>query len=141
MRLTFLDAVKDLLVDALGARLSPGVHDYLDLFVDDGVMETPYAPSGSDGPTTGRAAIAARMEALHGVIRLADFALTAAYPVSNGQSVVLEYVGTVHLERKGTSFRQSYISVLTLRDGRLALWREYTNPLAAQAALPAAVNV
>lgn len=88
----------------------------------------------------GRAAIAARMEALRGVIRLADFAPTAAYPISDGASVVLEYTGTVHLERKGTSFRQNYIAVLTLRGGRLALWREYTNPLAAQAAVPASVE-
>ena len=47
---------------------------------------------------------------------------------------MLEYDGTVHLEKNGTRFRQRYVAIVTLRDGRIALWREYLNPLASQAA-------
>ncbi len=36
--------------------------------------------------------------------------------------------------QKGTRFRQRYVGIVTLRDGRIALWREYLNPLASQAA-------
>ena len=68
------------------------------------------------------------------MLRLADFTLLAAYPVQDGMTTVLEYDGTVHLEQAGTQFRQRYIAVLQLRDGRLALWREYTNPIAAKTA-------
>ncbi len=131
--LPFLDAVKDLLVGALGGQLSPGVTDYMDLFAEDGVLETPYVPPGSTSRLQGKPAIAAFLDTLRGVIRLADFSLLAAYPAQDGITV-LEYEGTVHLEKPGKRFRQRYIAVLRLRGGRLALWREYTNPLAAKTA-------
>lgn len=133
MPLPFLDAAKDLMVTALGDRLSPGVADYLDLFCRDGVLETPYVSPGSTSRWEGQA-IAAFLGKLRGVIRLADFSLVAAYPAQDGATTVLEYDGTVHLEKDGTQFRQRYIAVVTLRDGRIALWREYLNPLASQAA-------
>ncbi len=133
MRLPFLDAAKDLMVTALGARLSPGVADYLDLFCQDGVLETPYVSPGSPSRWEGPA-IAGYLGTLSGVIRLADFSLVAAYPAQDGATIVLEYDGTVHLENSGTQFRQRYVAVVMLRDGRIALWREYLNPLASQAA-------
>ena len=137
MPLPFLDAVKRLLVDALGDRLSPGVDDYMDLFSDEGVLETPYVPPDAPSRWEGRAAIAAFLDTLRGVVRLADVRLTASYPAADGATVVLEYEGTVHLERDGTQFGQRYISVVQLAAGRIVLWREYTNPLAAKAATPA----
>ena len=57
--------------------------------------------------------------------------------MADGATVVLEYEGIVHLERDGTQFRQRSISVVQLAAGRIVLWREYTNPLAAKAATPA----
>lgn len=137
MPLPFLDAVKDLLVTALGPQLASGVHDYMDLFAEDGVLETPYVPPGNTSRLEGKPAITAFLGRLHGVIRLADFNLLAAYPAQDGITTVLEYDGTVHLEKAGTQFRQRYIAVLQLRNGRLALWREYTNPVAAKAATAA----
>lgn len=133
MPFPFLDAAKDLMLTALGARLSPGVADYLDLFCSDGVLETPYVSPGSPSRWEGPA-IGAYLGTLSGIIRLADFTLVAAYPAQDGATTVLEYDGTVHLEKNGTQFRQRYVAIVTLRDGRLALWREYLNPLASQAA-------
>lgn len=132
MSLAFLDGVTDLLRRALGQRLAPGVADYLDLFHEEGVLETPYVPRGSSSRWEGRTAIAAFLETLRGVIRLADFELLGAYPAEDGATVVLEYEGTVHLEQQGRQFRQRYISVVRTERGRIALWREYTNPLASQ---------
>ncbi len=133
MPLPFLDAVKDLMVAALGARLSPGVDDYLDLFCHDGVLETPFVSPGSPSRWQGHA-IATYLVKLLGVIRLHDFTLVAAYGAQDVSTTVLEYDGTVHLLKNGTQFRQRYVAVVTLRDGRIALWREYLNPLASQAA-------
>lgn len=134
MSLPFLDAAKDLMVTALGARLSPGVADYMDLFCEHGVLETPYVAPGRPSRWEGTQAIAAFLGRLSGVIRLADFSLVAAYPAQDGATTVLEYDGTVHLEKDGARFRQRYIAVVKLQDGRIALWREYLNPLASQAA-------
>ena len=106
MPLPFPDAVKRLLVAALGDQLSPGMDDYTDLFNDKGVLETPYVPPGAPSRWEGQAAIAAFLDALRGVIRLADVHLAASYPAADGAAVVLEYEGTVPLERDGTRFRQ-----------------------------------
>lgn len=137
MPFPFLDAVKSLLVATLGGRLSPGVSDYMDLFADEGVLETPYLPPGSTSRLQGRQAIAGFLDKLRGVNRLSDFSPLAAYPAQDGATIVLGYEGTVHLEKEGVQFRQRYISVLQLHDGRLALWREYTNPLTAKTATAA----
>ena len=63
--------------------------------------------------------------------------MLAAYPAQDGITTVLEYDGTVHLEQAGMQFRQRYVAVLQIRDGRLTLWREYTNPIAAKTATAA----
>ena len=127
-----LDAVTGLLVAALGDRLAPGVSDYIDLFHEDGVLETPYVPEGSPYRWEGKPAIAAFLEQLRDVVRLADLHLTGAYSAEDNATVVLEYEGTVHLERQGRQFQQRYISVVRTERGRIALWREYTNPLASK---------
>ncbi|WP_210248947.1 nuclear transport factor 2 family protein [Methylobacterium sp. WL64] len=129
-----LDAVADLLIAALGDRLAPGVSDYMDLFREDGVLETPYVSEGSPARWEGRPAIAAFLQTLRGVVRLADFHLIDVYPAADGATVVLEYEGTVHLEQQGQKFRQRYISIVRTDHARITLWREYTNPLAAKTA-------
>ncbi len=133
MPLPFLDAAKDLMVAALGNRLSPGVADYLDLFCPDGVLETPYVSPGSPSRWEG-SAIGSYLGTLSGFIRLAEFTLVASYPAQDGATTVLEYDGTVHLEKAGTRFRQRYVGIVMLRAGRIALWREYLNPLASRTA-------
>ena len=129
--------MKDLVVGALGSQLTPGVDDYLDLFADDGVLETPYVAPGSISRVEGRDAIGVFLDKLRGVIRLADFALIATFPAQDGITTVLEYEGTVYLEKQGTRFHQRYIAVFQVRGGRLSLWREYTNPSATGTATPA----
>lgn len=132
--LPHLDAVTGLLVAALGDRLAPGVSDYMDLFHEDGVLETPYVSADNPSRWEGRPAIAAFLETLCGVVRLADFRLLDVYPAEDSATVVLEYEGTVQLEQQGRQFRQRYISVVRTERGRIALWREYTNPLASKIA-------
>lgn len=133
---TFLAANTRLLQTALGHRLAPGVEDYLDLFRDDAVVEFPYKATEAGDRVEGKAAIAAYMEQLRGVVTLENMRLTASYacPADAGgnaasDTVVLEYAGTVHAEKTGVRFGQLYIAVVTVRDGRIALFREYTNPL------------
>lgn len=124
----FLDGNKRLLVEALGDRLAPGVADYLDLFTHDAVLEIPYGRTVEGDRAEGRAAIAAFMEQLRGRVTLESMTLGALHEAADG-TVVLEYDGTVRAETAGVRFRQRYIAVVTLRDGRIAAFREYSNPL------------
>ena len=126
MSLPFLAGVTTLLTTALGDRLDPGVTDYLDLFTDDAVLEVPYAPAGPLR-LDGRDAIADAMEKLRGVVALEPMTLTGA--VAQGDRTVLEYEGRVHVLKTDRRFEQRYIAVIGLREGRIALFREYANPL------------
>ena len=135
----FLAANKRLLQTALGDWLAPGVEDYLDLFRDDAVLEIPYGATEAGDRVEGKAAISAYMEQLRGKVTLEEMRLTASYVSPGGEgggaagdTMVLEYAGTVHAEKREVRFRQRYIAVVTVRDGRIALFREYTNPLLAR---------
>ena len=128
----FLAGVTRLLTAALGGRLADPVDDYLDLFGADAVLELPYGDSIAGERVEGRSAIAAYMEALRGVVVLEDMTLEASHDA--GEVVVLEYRGRVLAVRNDARFEQRYVAVVTLRDGRIARFREYSNPLLARPA-------
>ena len=129
----FLDGNTRLLRSALGERLASGIEDYLDLFRDDAVLEIPYGRTVDGERVEGKQAIAAYMERLRGTVTLDEMVLTAP-PIEAGDTVVLEYLGTVHAERNDVRFGQRYVAVVTLIEGRIASFREYSNPLLAQRA-------
>lgn len=123
----YLDTVKDLLIQALGERLAPGVPDYLDLFADDAVLETPYGLPDSRTRVVGRTDLAVFVESLRGYVELSDMTLRADYPSADGV-VVLEYDGTVRQPERGLTFDQRYIAVIHTRAGRVTVFREYSDP-------------
>jgi uncharacterized protein len=113
---------------ALGDRLRPGAATFADLFTEDGVIEVPFDGDGTAAPLQGRAAIASMVEALRGVLRFEQVEFTHVHDV-DGATVICEYQTRLHRADLGGSFRRRYISVITLRDGRIAHVREYGGPL------------
>lgn len=128
----YLDAVTLLLVEALQERLAPGVDDYLDLFADSAVLETPYAPQ-PPRRIAGRDEIGLFVGSLRGHVELSDMVLTGRYEAPEG-TVVLEYDGVVHQPRRRLTFSQSYVAVVRTDAGRVVLFREYSDPMKAEAA-------
>ena len=133
--LLFLGSVTCLLTSTLGDRLKGPVEDYLDLFNEDAVLEIPYGQTSAGERVEGKAAIATYMEKLRGTVSLEAMTLEASHDC--GETVVLEYRGTVLAVRNDVRFEQRYIAIVTLRDGRIALFREYSNPVLAQQAFSA----
>ena len=127
MTLPFLQPVTVLVVAALGGRLSPGVADYLDMFCDDGVLETPYVPARASSAWRGKAVIADYLSSLSDTMVMQSMTLRSSRPTERG--AVLEYSGDVYRSDHEVTFRQDYIAVIELRDGRIALFREYSDPL------------
>lgn len=132
MDLSHLRGATDLLRSALADRLRPRGADYLDLFADDAVVEIPYTANGGDR-MSGRDEIAAYMGRLRGVVVLEAMTLKKAY-WSTKDDVVLEYEGLVHALTTDRRFAQSYVAVVEIHDGRIKLFREYSNPLPAMQA-------
>ena len=123
---TSLDAI---LKDQLGDRLAPGAATFLDMFAENGVLECPFAPPGALRHLQGKAAIADYYGRLTAVQGSEGMVLTASYPAESPDHLLLEYDGVVSNKRDGGVYRQRYVAIAAVSDGRLSLFREYWNPL------------
>ena len=57
------------------------------------------------------------------------FADLRIYPADNPDTLFVEYRGEAHVFATGRTLHQSYIAQLTMKDGKIALYREYWDPL------------
>lgn len=118
-----------MLREALGSALAPGASRFLDMFAEDGVMEFPFAPPGVAKRLEGRPALAAHLASLEGLASFNRMALRSCHRALDAEVFVLEFDGFGTGAATGRPFEQSYVSVITLRDGRIAQYRDYWNPL------------
>ncbi|MBQ2263688.1 MAG: nuclear transport factor 2 family protein [Loktanella sp.] len=126
------DTFSDLLRAALGSHLAPA-DDMLDLFTDDIVFEFPFAPEGLPTRFEGRDALTGHLAKLGPLLSLGEMELHAVYP--SGDTVIAEFSCKGRGVQTGLPYDQNYVSVITLRDERIARYRDYWNPLVVLAAL------
>lgn len=126
------DSFSDLLRGALGSRLTAD-QEIADLFTHDVVFEFPYAPEGLPRRLNGRAALADHLLRLEPMLKLSEFTLHAVHP--SDDTVIVEFSCDGSGISTGLPYDQDYISVVTLRDGRISRYRDYWNPLVALFAL------
>ncbi|MEW9530841.1 nuclear transport factor 2 family protein [Microbispora sp. NPDC049125] len=104
------------------------------MLADDGVVETPFAPPGAPRRIQGREAFAAwavpQREALGGRIRFTAVRDVVVHQTADPQVAVIEYEVEGVREADGMRAAAPFAVVVRVRDGRVALWREYQNPLA-----------
>lgn len=115
-----------LLRGALGARLKAGP-ETVDLFTEDVVFEFPYAPEGLPRRLDGLPSLADHMARLGPMLEMGAFTLHAVHP--SDETVILEFSCHGQGVATGLPYDQRYISVVTLREGRIARYRDYWNPL------------
>ena len=126
------DSFSDLLRGALGGRLNHA-SDLTGMFAEDVVFEFPYAPDGFPRRLEGLPALAVHLERLGPMLELGRFTLRSIYP--SAETVTLEFSCDGRGIATGLPYDQDYISVVTLREGRIARYRDYWNPLVALSAL------
>ena len=126
------DSFSDLLRGALGDRLDAGP-EMVDLFCEDVLFEFPYAPEGLPRRLEGLPALADHLARLGPMLHLGEFTLHAVHPAD--ETVVFEFSCQGEGIATGLPYDQDYISVVTLREGRIARYRDYWNPLVAVHAL------
>ena len=114
-------------VMALGDRLAPGADEYLDMFHEDAIFEFPFGPGGAVR-IEGKPAMAAYLAKIEGSTVFDRFDLDAAYPIRAG-GMILEYHCAARAGATGAPFKQNYVCVASTSAGRIALYREYLNPL------------
>lgn len=126
------DVAVTALTRALGDRLSPGVTSFPGLFTEDGTIEVPFDGDGTAAPIAGRAALEAMVAGLDGMLRFEELTVTRILDVDvdvDERMIVCEYEAVLHRADLGGRFRRRYISIMTLKDGRLDHVREHGSPL------------
>ena len=105
----------------------------LDLFTDDVVVEFPFAPPTLPDRHEGKAAFARFLTGALGGTRRMAFAAVRVEPLAAADrvAVVAEFRGDWELVN-GRHYRNTYIVLAELRDGRIQHWREFFNPLVVQ---------
>jgi hypothetical protein len=126
------DSFSDLLRAALGDRLDPA-DSMLGLFAEDVIFEFPYAPDGLPKRLEGSAALAAHLARLGPLLSFGTMELGNVY--ADGATVIFEFSCTGKGLATGAPYDQAYVSVVTVRDGRIAHYRDYWNPLVVLTAL------
>ena len=115
------DSFSGLLRGALGDRLRAG-SEIVDLFTEDVVFEFPYAPDGLPRRLEGLPALAVHLARLGPMLELGTFTLHAVH--RSERIVVLEFSCRGRGAATGLPYEQEYISVVSLRQGRIAHYRE-----------------
>jgi ketosteroid isomerase-like protein len=108
-----------------------------ELLAEDVVVETPFAPPGHPRRQVGRQqfldAVNPRRAAFP--IRIVDVRVTTVHDTADPDTIVVEYELTGRSTTTDREATAAFVGVLTVREGRIALWREYQDTLAIQAAL------
>ncbi|WP_333736268.1 nuclear transport factor 2 family protein [Streptomyces sp. IBSBF 2806] len=120
----------DLYRHSLRLLLDKNIPGWVGLWADDGVMEFPFAPDGWPARLEGREAIAAYMRDYPDHIDLQDFPELRIHETTDPEIIVVEMRGVGRLVETGSAFDMTYVAVVTIRDGRIASYRDYWNPLA-----------
>lgn len=126
------DSFSDLLRAALGDQLA-SADSLLGLFTDDVIFEFPYAPDGLPKRLEGKAALSAHLEKLGPLLTFGPMELGSVYAMA--ETVVFEFSCNGAGVNTGAPYNQKYISVVTVREGRIARYRDYWNPLVVLTAL------
>ena len=108
-----------------------------DLLADDAVIETPFAPPGRPTRIVGRDQFLtfANPQRETFPLHIDECRVTAIHDTTDPATIIVEYELTATAPRTGHQGSSAFIAVLTARDGKIAVWREYQNTLAMQQAL------
>jgi len=100
------------------------------LFAPDGYVEWPFRPAGVPARVAGREQIREFLTAqANGLIRFDEYRNTVIHQTVDPEVVIVEYDVDGTVLPTGAPFHQTIIAVLRVRDGLIASYRDYLNPL------------
>lgn len=125
---SYLDAVGTLSIEAIAP-----------LFHEDGKLDVPYAPDGIPRRIEGRAAIDAFYKALPEMVTPLNFADYRIWELEESGEFVAEYTSDSSMKESGAPYRNTYVARITVRDGKIARFAEFFDPIPLVEALGGAV--
>lgn len=117
---------------ALAALSADNFEGHLALCTDDIVLELPYGEA--PGRVEGKDAVRQYFAGALAVFKMRLW-VTDTYPSVDPDVVVAEYTSEGHVTTTGKSYANTYIGIYRFRDGKIAVIREFYNPVPAVAAM------
>jgi uncharacterized protein len=125
------DRVVDTLLDSLRRH---DMRVFADQWAVDGVMEFPFAPPGYPR-LLGRDAVWDYVKDYTDNIRLDVITEDKRHHTLDPETVILEFSVDGVALRTGSPYRMRYVSVISVGDSGIRLYRDYWNPLAVKTSL------
>ncbi|MGG0022619.1 nuclear transport factor 2 family protein [Bacillus inaquosorum] len=119
----------DTLGKFMAYMLEKDMKSWTELWDENAVFEFPYAPEGSPKRIEGKAAIYDYIKDYPDQIHLSSFTAPTVYRSADTNTIIAEFQCDGHVIETGLPYRQSYISVIETRDGRIVRYKDYWNPL------------
>jgi len=116
----------DILKDILRCVSSGDMAGELAYLADDVTYEAPYY-AGFD-VKRGREAMAAMLRAVEERFSSILYEVVAAYPTADPDLVIAEVRGDHQVLGSDRRYQNHYVMFLRFRDGKVAEWREFSNP-------------
>ncbi len=121
-RIKMFERVKELLLD----------HDmmgFADLWAVDGTAEFPFAPPGRPRLLEGREAVREYVRDYADHIDLRAIPHEVVHRTEDPDVMIVEFTMDAVAVQSGRPLRNTYIVVITVRNGEIASYRDYWNPL------------
>ena len=125
---TALDPFFSIIEQGLEGIAGPG--HFFDLLAEDIVVDYVITVPGYPRRVNGREAVAELYRPYGNLIVLDRCFDLAVHHDTNTGVVVLEYASEGHTVSTRRSYKNRYISVLTIADGKVTHWRDYLDPIA-----------
>ncbi|MBD8727682.1 nuclear transport factor 2 family protein [Frigoribacterium sp. Leaf164] len=115
-------------VAALEGRIDQDITSFPDLFHQDAVIDVPFDGAGDASPIVGRPAIEAMAASLESFLWFDEVIFDAVRATEDPAVMVCEYEAVLRRADRDGRLRRRYVSVITLRGGRISHLREYGGP-------------
>ncbi|HWC82730.1 MAG TPA: nuclear transport factor 2 family protein [Pseudonocardiaceae bacterium] len=127
---------RELLERAQQLFLKKDLNSFADMFTEDGIHELPFAPPGVPVTIQGREKIREYFSLITVTpIEFHEFVDLTIYEATDPNVVIAEYTAKGVIVSSGEPYTTRYIQVLQARDGEVAVWRDYWNPLSGATAM------
>lgn len=114
--------------------LAKDMNAVADLWAHDGTAEFPFAVGSSPRVLCGREEVRAYLAHYPELMDMKEMAALTVWPTDRTDTIVVEWTATGSTVANSQPYSLDYIVVLTVRDGLIALFRDYWSPLSAAAA-------
>ena len=124
------------IIRTLFARISAGHYDDMaELFAEDIEFETPFAPDDYAMELVGRGPLKDVLAGIGSTFEQVVFEVDRTYAGADGETIVVEYHSHAIVKHNGKAYANRYVGIFQVRNGAIALWREYYNPHALTSAM------